>query len=451
MVNFIRKATKKSLLALLKRGDKMTRSDWERLFEGVLFKDEYETFSGAGGLDHGDMSGLADDDHPRYVDIDGSHPLTANWDVGAFDIRAADLTADSGGVCTDTVTELTGAAGVTIDGVLFKDDDIETVVNVDASGTVKADTINEYTGATGVTVEGIEIKDSNIAAVDYAFVTNNDSDTDVTAAEIEELTDGSDTVLHTHSLAGDTVCLSTYTDVKARNTAYHLHGHLHSIDTAHDLSGGDLVVTVGTSKVMIVVNAGGDLVGTITVSGTQYDRNTGEVTANFGETISVNGAGVETFATDTNGVGRHFISGAYLTSNWYLDTVTISTTDVAYTDVNVWHISFEQFNDTPSITVNTFDINAFSTNENAWMSANLYAVERGAGNLASVSGLAHLEVLTADYANDTYHRRRRGNLNHDLDGTKEGVFVDLELGPINQAYWQNVTLKVWAHEHITIG
>ena len=94
MVNFIRKATKKSLLALLKRGDKMTRSDWERLFEGVLFKDEYETFSAAGGIDHGSLGGLADDDHTRYLDKDGTRALTGDWDAGAFEIRAETLESD---------------------------------------------------------------------------------------------------------------------------------------------------------------------------------------------------------------------------------------------------------------------------------------------------------------------------------------------------------------------
>ena len=71
MVDFVRKATKKSLLAMLKRVDKMKSRDWARLFEGVLFKDEYETFSAAGGIDHGALTGLADDDHTRYIDKDG--------------------------------------------------------------------------------------------------------------------------------------------------------------------------------------------------------------------------------------------------------------------------------------------------------------------------------------------------------------------------------------------
>jgi len=48
-----------------------------------------------GILDHGGMLGLADDDHPRYVDIDGTHELTADWDAGDFDIMALTFHADT--------------------------------------------------------------------------------------------------------------------------------------------------------------------------------------------------------------------------------------------------------------------------------------------------------------------------------------------------------------------
>jgi hypothetical protein len=51
----------------------------------------------------------------------------------------------------------------------------------------------------------IVVKDNGITAakigndVDYSVISGNDGDTDVTALELEELTDGSDTSLHTHS------------------------------------------------------------------------------------------------------------------------------------------------------------------------------------------------------------------------------------------------------------
>ena len=94
MVDFIRKATKKSLLAMLRKADKITPRLLARLFEGVLFKDEYETFSAAGGIDHGSLVGLADDDHTRYLDKDGTRALTGDWDAGAYEIRAKTLESD---------------------------------------------------------------------------------------------------------------------------------------------------------------------------------------------------------------------------------------------------------------------------------------------------------------------------------------------------------------------
>ncbi len=61
------------------------------------------------------------------------------------------LTATSS-VITDTISEYTAAAGVTVDGVLLKD------------STVKTDTIIEKTAATGVTIDGTLLKDAGITA-----------------------------------------------------------------------------------------------------------------------------------------------------------------------------------------------------------------------------------------------------------------------------------------------
>ena len=50
----------------------------------------------------------------------------------------------------NTINEYTGANGVTIDGVLVKDNAVNT------------DTINEKTSAAGVTIDGVLLKDSKI-------------------------------------------------------------------------------------------------------------------------------------------------------------------------------------------------------------------------------------------------------------------------------------------------
>lgn len=72
------------------------------------------------------------------------------------------VTVGSGGqLKSDTIAEKTSAAGVTIDGVLCKDN----AVTVGSGGSVTTDTIAEKTSAAGVTVDGCLIKDGRAAAL----------------------------------------------------------------------------------------------------------------------------------------------------------------------------------------------------------------------------------------------------------------------------------------------
>ena len=45
-------------------------------------------FSG-GVTDHGEMTGLSDDDHPQYLFQDGSEEMAADWDAGSHGINAS--------------------------------------------------------------------------------------------------------------------------------------------------------------------------------------------------------------------------------------------------------------------------------------------------------------------------------------------------------------------------
>ena len=56
----------------------------------------------------------------------------------------------------DTISENTSAGGITIDGVLVKDNGVE------MSGAVKSDTISEKTSANGVAIDGLTLKDGNV-------------------------------------------------------------------------------------------------------------------------------------------------------------------------------------------------------------------------------------------------------------------------------------------------
>lgn len=58
---------------------------WHRIFLAS------ETIS---AVDHGELSGLGDDDHPQYLLADGTRELTAAWDAGAFAITALSFVSD---------------------------------------------------------------------------------------------------------------------------------------------------------------------------------------------------------------------------------------------------------------------------------------------------------------------------------------------------------------------
>jgi excisionase family DNA binding protein len=47
-----------------------------------------------GGVDHGSLAGLGDDDHPQYLLASGARALTGNWDAGSFEIRAQTFQSD---------------------------------------------------------------------------------------------------------------------------------------------------------------------------------------------------------------------------------------------------------------------------------------------------------------------------------------------------------------------
>jgi hypothetical protein len=118
------------------------------------------TGTGASPTDHGALAGLSDDDHTQYLLADGTRALTAAWDAGSFGITAETFTSDVA----------TGTAPLTV------------------------------TSTTLVSNLNADLLDGNEAsAIDYSFVSGNDGATDITAAQLEELSDGSTTTLHEHN------------------------------------------------------------------------------------------------------------------------------------------------------------------------------------------------------------------------------------------------------------
>jgi len=242
----------------------------------------------------------------------------------------------------------------------------------------------------------------------------------------------------------DSICIQSYTAVPSRGVESNIHGGIYQIATAGALSSGAaLVVTQGLGKLFVVVNTATVDAGVIKVKGTVVDRNTG-AEATGTSTLTLSGVTTDGSTTDANGNPVHSFTRAYITNKWFRDTCTFSTAVADIQDIDVYHISFEQFNDNRDLWLTTFDANLWTRLAAAKFDAYLYSVIPN-GSKLDITAEASLNLGTP--LPERYYRLRRGNLDKALDGSKDGVFVDVHYANI-PPYIEDVTIKVWAAREI---
>ena len=239
--------------------------------------------------------------------------------------------------------------------------------------------------------------------------------------------------------------ISMYDAEPARGSETNWHGGILSLATGQPLDSvpTDLVVTKGIGKLLIVVNAGSDFDGDITITGTSVDRDTGATTPADTDTIAIDSLTTDGTTTDANGNTVHAFTGAYVSSKWFEGTVTLSTTNLTLTDVDVSHLSFEQNNDETDLTLTTLDANLFTTNVNAEFDAYIYTIHV-TGDKCDIHNEASLHVgaVGMPALANRYERLRRGNIDDPLDGTTDGWWADLHYSN-SPAYVEDMTLTVW--------
>ena len=240
------------------------------------------------------------------------------------------------------------------------------------------------------------------------------------------------------------IAFSAYIEWNARNLDEHLWGTFTAMVTGDPLSNvAPITYTHGLGKLFIVINAGSDFDGSIKVTGTKVDRNTGVETGAFEEDITIDALTTDTSDTDAQGNARHAFSGAYVTDEWFKGSVTISTSDVTLTDVDVYAVSFEQVNDTPRLELTTFNTSLDVLNTAAWFYAYLYTiVVTAATKKCTLTRSASLELTLADSEVAPY-RLKKDALGVALDGTKDGFLCDLFFGPDAQRYFADISIEVW--------
>ncbi len=239
-------------------------------------------------------------------------------------------------------------------------------------------------------------------------------------------------------------CLSTYIDIKERQAVWNIHGGIISISTGNALDADptDIDDTIGLGKIIIVINAGGDVTGEITVTGTTVDRDTGAETGADTDTITVDTLSTDNSGTDGGGNVTYAFVNAYMTTKWFKGAVTLSTVNLTLTDVDIYQCSFEQFNDLPNVVIDTFDTNQFANNTAANIYWHLYSV-KPTGDKIVLAKEKSMELLAADVSANLYYRLRRGNLAISIDGTTQGFFVQCYPEPLANIYWEDINLKIW--------
>lgn len=239
-------------------------------------------------------------------------------------------------------------------------------------------------------------------------------------------------------------CLSTYIDLKARLAVWNIHGGILAISAANALDAvpTDINDTVGLGKILVVINAGGDVTGSITVTGTTVDRDTGAETGADTDTLDVDTLSTDTSGVDSGGNVTYGFANAYLTAKWFKGAVVLSTTNLTLTDVDIYQVTFEQFNDLPNIVVDTFDTTQTATNTAANIYWHLYSV-KPSGDKVTILKESTMELLAAAVSANLPYRLRRGNLGISIDGTTQGIFVQCYPEPLANTYWDDINLKIW--------
>ena len=243
---------------------------------------------------------------------------------------------------------------------------------------------------------------------------------------------------------GESICLSAYDAEPARVSESNIHGGINQLVTAGAVSSGaSLAFTHGVGKVFLVVNTATVGSGIVKVKGQVIDRNTG-AEATGTSTITLSGTTTDASSLDANGNNVHSFVKAYITNKWFHGTCTVSTTIVDIQDMDIYHCSFEQFNDNKHLWLTTFDVNLLASHVNADFDAYLYTVVPD-GSKLDITAVASLNLGTP--IADMYYRLRRGNLDIEMDGSKDGVFVDAHYSN-SPAYIEDMTMKVWAEREV---
>ena len=244
--------------------------------------------------------------------------------------------------------------------------------------------------------------------------------------------------------------LTSWTWEKNQKTGLNtLGGGLTVLATANTINtGNDIVVVKNLSKILFVVNSY-TTPGTITITGNRVSSLTGAVTVNYTEEIVIDDVTNDaTVNTANNGTTKWSMDHAYVTNEAYTGTVTISTTDLVSTDIDIYSVWWFQNPTLAQFKLDAVTFTGTPTNNAAAADVIVYSTiaDRDAKTV-NIQPITHIEI-DGSYPivdPDGLFAIQRVGFPGVIDPSKyDGTFVSVSFYPALQTYWEHVMVNLWS-------
>jgi len=243
------------------------------------------------------------------------------------------------------------------------------------------------------------------------------------------------TFITPNTLIHHEVFYTAYLDTITRKAVLDMWGGTNTLSSVETIDPTtNLTLTSGTSKLLLAVVSGSDVVGEIKITGTYRNRTSWEL-VNTTETITLDGLTTEVVE------GLEY-TNAYLTSFWWTNTITIWTTNANINHLDVVQLAFDQVGEHQNYTIEELDVTFRKSNANGGVNSSFYSVEDG-NNRVNVTKLFTLETLEGSGVGDAMYRQKRNNgILFNVNGSHSGFFVRIIPLPLTQSYIEDMTVRV---------
>ena len=241
--------------------------------------------------------------------------------------------------------------------------------------------------------------------------------------------------------------LSVYLESNTRNLDERIWGFFEEESLGDTLeTGTDITFTQGCHRILFVINTAADFSGTLTITGNTRDRTDSSViTVGNTEEITIDSLSTDNTSTDAEGNDIHAFLNVFMSDNWFEGAVTISTTTLTISDVDVYGVLYHQFDSYPNVELLSFDFTGACTNTAAWLYLYLYLIDCVNTNKKyNIENLVAHDITAAVSTADEGYRRRKV-LNRVIDGEAgHGVWAEVFFGPAASTYWRDINIYLSA-------